>query len=117
LARAGVLVELAQAGDVAEELLVERPGPPRPDHRAVVEADRGERAPELVGEDERVVLERAQDVLRADDRALADGLGADTHVGTPSTVIMQFAQLPEQHRSPARPVVLEAPREDRLAEA
>jgi hypothetical protein len=54
---AGVLVQLAQSGDVAKELLVQRPGPARPDHRPVVEADRRERTAELVGGDERVVLQ------------------------------------------------------------
>ena len=112
---AGVLVQLAQSGDVAKELLVERPGPPRPDHRAVVEADRGERAAELVGGDEHVVLQRAQDVLRADDRALADGLGADAHVGDTVHGHHAVRAAAGAAEKPARPVVLEAPREDPLA--
>ena len=112
---AGVLVQLAQSGDVAEELLVERPGPARPDHRAVVEADRGERAAELVGDDERVVLERAQDVLRPDDRALADGLGADADVGDAVHGHHAVRAAARAAEEPARAVVLEAPREDPLA--
>jgi hypothetical protein len=76
----GVLVQVAEAGDVAEELLVEGPGPPRPDHRPVVEAHRSERAAHLVRDREGVVLERAPDVLLADARTFAHGLGADPDV-------------------------------------
>jgi hypothetical protein len=112
---AGVLVQLPQPGDVAKELLVERPGPPGPDHRAVVEADRGEGAAELVGDDERVVLERAQDVLRTDDRALANRLGADADVRNTVHGHHAVRAAPRAAKEPARAVVLEAPREDPLA--
>ena len=49
-----VRVDSPEAGDVAKEALVQRPRPPRPDHRLVVEADRGERPAELVDDAERV---------------------------------------------------------------
>jgi len=52
-----VLVELAETGDVAEELLVQRPGPARPDHRPVVEADWREGPAHLVGHRQEVVLQ------------------------------------------------------------
>src|SRR6185503_12282881 len=114
--RAGcVLVELAESGDVAEELLVERPRPAWPDHRPVVEADRGERAAELVRDNERVVLQRAQDVLRPNGRALADRLGADADVGHAVHGHHAVRAAARAAEEPARAVVLETPREDPLA--
>ena len=66
---AAVLVDLPEPGDVAQELLVERPRAARADHRPVVEADRRERPADLVGDGEQVVVERAADVLRLDVHA------------------------------------------------
>ena len=43
-----VLVDAAEAGEVAQHLLVHGPQPTRPDQRAVVEADRRERLADLV---------------------------------------------------------------------
>src|SRR4029453_3450883 len=76
-----VRVDAAEARDPPEELLVEGPGSTRPDHRTVVEADRGERTPHLVRDRQQVVLERAPDVLGSDRGSVADRLGADAHVG------------------------------------
>ena len=45
---AHVLVQPPEAGDIPEDLLVHRPQAPRADHRAVVEADRRERAAEVI---------------------------------------------------------------------
>ena len=111
---AAVLVHLAEAGGVAQELLDERPEGARPVPDAVVEADRRERAADLVRHRHQVEVERAANVLRDDDRALADGHGARAHVG--DTVhghhaVRAVARAAEQA---ARPVVLEAAREDPL---
>src|SRR5207253_1610988 len=56
----------AEAGEVSEQLLVQRPRAARPDHRAVVEADRREWAADLVDDTEQVAIGRAPDVLVAD---------------------------------------------------
>ncbi len=80
LLAAAVLVDLAEAGDAAQELLVERPQAARADHRPVVEADRGEGPADLVGDGQQVVVERAADVLRLDPHALGDRGDARAHV-------------------------------------
>src|SRR5207244_10784469 len=63
LFRSRMLVQPPQTSHVPEELLVQRPQATRSDHRAVVEADRGERAAEVVDGCEQIVFERAQHVL------------------------------------------------------
>src|SRR5581483_1868011 len=55
-AAAAVLVDPPEPGDVAEEPLVQGPQPPRPDHRAVVEADRCERSADLVDDGEQIAI-------------------------------------------------------------
>ena len=89
---------------------------PRPDEGLVVEARRRERPAELVGHLHQVALERADEVLARDDRALARpastqtrtfGIAVDRHLA-----VRAVARAAEE---PARPVVLEAAREDRCA--
>src|SRR6266540_4528747 len=107
-----MLVEPPQARDTPEELLVHRPQVPRTDHRAVVEADRCERAPEVVDGGEQIALERAQHVLSAYLYPLACGLHAHAHVRhavDPHHAVGAPAGAAEQS---ATAVVLEAARED-----
>ena len=54
LARAA---DAAEAGEVPEHALVVRPKPTRPDHRAVVEADRRERPADAIDDGEQVAVE------------------------------------------------------------
>ncbi len=108
---AGVLVESAEPGNVPQELLVERPGSPRADHRPVVEADRCERPADLVDHTQEVHVELAEDVLRRDDRTLAEWLHAHAHVRDSvhgHHAVRAVARAAEE-TSPA--VVLERPRE------
>ncbi len=74
------LVDAAKPREVAENLLVERPEPPRADHRAVVEADRRERPTELVRDAQDVEIEIPPDVLSLHVRALAQRLDTHAHV-------------------------------------
>ena len=103
-----VLADLAETSDVAQELLVERPEPARPDHRPVVEADRCERPADLVRDREQVAIERAEDVLRAYDRAVAHRLDADAHVGHAVDGHHAVRTVAGAAEKAARPVVLEA---------
>ena len=107
-----VLVELPEPGRVAQELLVERPEPPRPDEGLVVEARRRERPAELVGRAHQVAVERAEEVLARDDGARADRLGADAHVRDPVHGHLTVRAVARAALQAARPVVLEAARED-----
>ena len=96
-----MLVELPEAGGAAEELLVQRPQLPRPDERPVVEADRRERAADLVRRRtsgrSRATRGRSGGSTTAPSR---NGSMQTRTFGTPSTVIMQFGQWPEQQSSP-----------------
>ena len=111
---AGVLVHLAEAGDVAEELLVERPRAARPDHRPVVEADRRERPADLVRDGEQVVVEGAPDVLGPDAGAFADGRHAGAHVRRAVDLHHAVGARAAAAQEAARAVVLEAAGEDAL---
>src|SRR2546423_7848226 len=75
-----VLVDAAEACDVAQQPLVVTPEPARPDHRPVVEADGRERPADLVDDGEEIVVERPEYVLRLDDRAGLHGLRAHAYV-------------------------------------
>ena len=98
---ARVLVHAAEAGDVAQELLVERPGRAGPDHRPVVEADGRERPAELVDDPQQVALERAEHVLGAHAlRRRAPARRRRGRSGRRRPVIMQLGQLPEQQSRP-----------------
>ena len=110
-----VLVELPKAGGAPQELLVERPQSPRPDERAVVEADRGERAADLVGHGHEVEVERPADVLPLDDGALADRLGADANVRNAVDGHQAVRAVTRAAEQPSRSVVLERPGEDTLS--
>src|ERR1041384_2252025 len=101
-------VDAPEAGNAAQELLVQRPGPARPDHRAVVEADRRERAAHLVGDREEVVLERAPDVLRLDFHARADRLRAHADVRDAVDGHHAVRTAARAAEEPAWAVVLEA---------
>ena len=114
--RRRVLVHLAEAGDAAQELLVERPRPPRPDHRPVVEADRRERPADLVDDADQVAVERADARSAARPRrSVADGLGADADVRDAVDLHHAVGAAARAAEQPARAVVLEAAREDALA--
>ena len=111
----GVLIELPEAGGAPQELLVQRPRGARPDERAVVEADRRERAADLVGQRHEVEVERPADVLALDDGALADRLGADANVRHAVDGHLAVRAVARAAEEPARPVVLERAREDALS--
>ena len=111
---AAVLVDLPEPGDVAQELLVERPRAARVDHRPVVEADRRERTADLVGDRQQVVVERAAHVLRlhlhpGDERRHAR---ADVRRPVDGEHAVRAGALAAEE--PARAVVLEAAREHAL---
>ena len=106
-----VLVDLAEAGDAAQEVLVHRPQTPRPDHRAVVEADRCEGAADLVGDRQQIALERAAHVLGTNIRARTERLDADAHVRHAVDRHQAVRAAARAAEETARPVVLEAPRE------
>ncbi len=110
-----VRIELPEPGRAAQELLVERPGGAWSDERAVVEADRRERAAELVGHGHEVEIERPADVLPLDDGAFADRLGADAHVRHAVDGHLAVRTVARAAEEAARPVVLEGAREDALA--
>ena len=114
LARA-VRVERAEACCAPQELLVERPELAGADERLVVEAGRREGAGELVGGLHQVVLERADVVLALDGGALAQRRRADAHARNPVDRHLAVRAMTRAADEPARPVVLEAPREDPLA--
>ena len=108
-------IELPEPGRAAQELLVERPGGAWADERAVVEADRRERAAELVRHGHEVEIERPADVLPLDDGALADRLGADADVRHAVDGHLAVRTVARAAEEAARPVVLEGAREDALA--
>src|SRR5436853_479278 len=75
-----LLVQPAEAGEVAQDALVVGPGPARTDHRAVVEADGREGAADPVDDGEPVAIERAEHVLRTDARTGPRWLDTDAQV-------------------------------------
>src|SRR5438034_950318 len=103
--------DAAQARDVPQELLVHGPEASRPDHRAVVEADRRERPAEAVDDGEQVVLQRTAHVLPAHVHALAERLDADPHVRHAVDGHHAVRAVARAAKKAARPVVLEAPGE------
>jgi hypothetical protein len=107
-------VDAAEAGDVPEELLVERPRPTGPDHRPVVEPHRREGTAKLVRHRQEVVVERAPDVLAHDLGALAHGLGANAYVRDPVHGHHAVGAVARAAEQPARAVVLETAGEDPL---
>jgi hypothetical protein len=107
--------ELAQAGCVAEHLLVERPQPPRADEGLVVEAGRRERPADRVGHRHRVVLEAGGGVEVLDAHAVAHRLGARAHAGRAVDGDQAVGALPGAAQQAAAAVVLEAARERALA--
>src|SRR5204863_9162265 len=109
---ARVLVELAEPGHVAQELLVQRPELSRADHRPVVEADRGERAADLVDDAHEVEVELPDDVLRLHDGALAQGLDADADIRHAVDGHQAIRAVTRAAEKPARAVVLEGAGED-----
>jgi hypothetical protein len=94
--------QLAQAGGVAQRLLVQRPQPPRADEGLVVEARRRERAADRVGDRHDVVLEAGGGVEVLDAMPSSHRLGAGAHPGAPSTATRQFGHWPAQHSRPRR---------------
>ena len=110
-----VRIELPETGSATQELLVQRPGGARADERAVVEADRRERAADLVRQRHEVEVERPADVLSLDDGALADRLGADADVRHAVDRHLAVRAVARAAEEPARAVVLERAREDALA--
>ena len=107
------LGDAAETGDVAQEALVERPRPARPDHRAVVEADRRERAADLVDDARagrgRASRARSARATSAPSRTRLDADADVRHAVDRHHAVRAAARAAEQ---PARPVVLEAARED-----
>ena len=109
-----VLVDAAEAGEVAKHLLVHGPQATRPDQRPVVEADRRERLADLVDDRDEVAFERADHVLRLDHRPGARRLRADADVGRAVDLHHAIGTAARDAQQPARAVVLEAAREDAL---
>ena len=106
-----MLVEPAEPCDVTEEGLVHRPEAPRADHRPVVEADRRERASEVIDGGEQVSLERAQHVLRTHLCSLAYRFRADAHVRHAVDLHEAVRATPGAAEEATATVVLEAARE------
>src|SRR5918995_794216 len=105
-------IDAPEAGHVAQETLVQRPRAPRPDHRPVVEPDRGERAAELVDGSQKVMFQRAEDVLRPHLGARTHRLRADSHARNAVHLHEAVRAVPAAAEKPARAVVLEAAGED-----
>src|SRR3954452_22199958 len=110
-----VLVDAAEARDVAQQPLVVAPEPARPDHRPVVEADGRERPADLVDDGQEIAVERAEHVLRLDDRAGMHGLGAHAYVRRAVHRHHAVGARTAAAEETAWPVVLEAAREDAYA--
>ena len=105
----------AEAGGVAQDLLVQRPQPPRPDERLVVEARRGQ-AGRRTGRWRASGRSRATGSRScASPHALADRLGAGPHPGPAVDVDEAVGALAGAAEQAAGAVVLEAAREDLLA--
>jgi hypothetical protein len=100
-------IELAETGGAPEELLVQGPRGTWADERAVVEADRRERAADLVGERHEVEVERPADVLALDDGTIADRLGADADVRDAVDRHLAVRTVARAAQQSPRPVVLE----------
>ena len=112
----GLLVaQLAEPGGVAQDLLVQRPQPARPDERLVVEAGRRELGRRRVGDLHHVELERRLRVDVLDDEPLAGRLDAGPRAGAPSTEHEAVGALAGDAHQAAAAVVLEAARERPLA--
>ena len=112
---ASVFVDLAETRCVAQHPFVQRPGPARPDHRPVVEADRHEAAADLVDDGHQVAVERPQHVLRAHARPLAGRLDADPHVRDAVHFHQAVRATAGAAEEPACAVVLEAAGKDAAA--
>ena len=86
---------------LTQHLLVDRPQPPRADERLVVEADRRERAAELVGRAHHVEAQRRPRVLMA-RRASPRLTGSEQArtPGRPSTSTSELAHCPQPQSSP-----------------
>jgi len=112
---AAVPVDLAEAGDVAQESLVQRPRAARPDHRPVVEPDGRERPAHLVDDGERIPLQGAEHVLGTDARAVAGGLRADPDVRNAVDAHQAVRTSPSAAEEAPGTVVLEAAGEDAAA--
>ncbi len=109
--RARLDIDPAKPRDPAQDRLVQRPEAARADERLVVEADR-EEALEPVGQAEHVEPQRRQRVLVADGHAGRDRrhAGADVRLAVHLDQAVRAASGCAQDR--ARPVVLEAARQD-----
>ena len=107
--------QLAQAGGVAQHLLVHRPQASRADEGLVVEARRRERAADRVGDGHDVVLEAGGGVEVLDLHALAHRLGAGAHARRAVDRDQAVRALPRAAQQAAPAVVLEAARERALA--
>ncbi len=105
------LVDAAEPREVPQNLLVERPEPPRADHRAVVEADRREGPSDLVRDAQDVEVEVPPDVLRLHVRALAQRLDAHAHVRDAVHAHHAVRAVAGTAEEPAVAVVLERARE------
>ena len=108
------LVELPRPAAAPQELLVQRPEPPRPDERPVVEADRRERPPDLVGDGHEVEVERPRTFCAwtTRPRGSARCIRARSAHRRRSSGSSGSARAAEE---PARAVVLERAREHALA--
>jgi hypothetical protein len=108
MARQVALVDLAEAGDLADHRLDPRPQPARLDQRLVVEADRQELVRQLhVVHGERVALEREHDVLRLDLHAVARRARAAAHAGLAVDLHEAVRAVAAHAQEPAAAVVLE----------
>src|SRR6185312_10959122 len=106
------LVEPAETRGVAQNLLVERPQPPRADERLVVEADlHPERRRRLADHVQEVAVERGPGVQVVDLHALFDRRHARAHRGLAVHLDQAVRALAGAAHQSARAVVLERPGE------
>ena len=103
--------EPAEAGGVAEHLLVQGPEPARPDEGLVVEARRRQAAAEDVGGPHDVEAQRRARVHVHHLHPLAHRLGAGAHARPAVDLDQAVGALAGAAEEPARAVVLEAARE------
>ena len=104
----------AEAGGVAQHLLVERPEAPRPDEGLVVEAGRGDPAAEDVGGPHRVKPQGWSGVHVRDLHPVAHRLGAGPDPGPAVDLDQAVRALPGAAEQAAGAVVLEAARDHPL---
>src|SRR5262249_23866268 len=102
----------AEAGCIAEDLLVERPQPPRADEGLVVEARRGQLLAEQVGAPHQVEPQRGARVHVLDLHPGAHRLGAGADPGPAVDLDQAVGAMTGAAEQPAGAVVLEAAGDD-----